>query len=65
MVWRIVRDPPYLERVKGERGLDAGMALLVIGLGALQTLLEQGEQYNWFESKLNVAYARDRRLRRS
>jgi DHA2 family multidrug resistance protein len=56
MVWRIVHDPPYFERVKG--GVDwTGMALLVIGLGALQTLLEQGEQYNWFESKLNVAYA--------
>ncbi len=56
MVWRIVHDPPYFERVKGD--VDwTGMALLIIGLGALQTLLEQGEQYNWFESKQNVAYA--------
>ena len=56
MVWRVVQDPPYLERVKG--GVDWwGLGLLVVGLGALQTLLEQGEQYNWFESKLNVLYA--------
>jgi MFS transporter, DHA2 family, multidrug resistance protein len=56
MVWRIVRDPPYLERATGS--VDWwGMGLLVVGLGALQTLLEQGEQYGWFESKLNVGYA--------
>ena len=56
MVWRIVEDPPYLVRVKTK--VDWwGMGLLVAGLGALQTLLEQGEQYNWFDSKLNVAYA--------
>jgi MFS transporter, DHA2 family, multidrug resistance protein len=55
MVWNIVHDPPYLERVKGD--VDWwGIGLLVVGLGALQTLLEQGEQYNWFDSKLNVTY---------
>jgi DHA2 family multidrug resistance protein len=56
MVWRVVRDPPYLERSRGK--VDWwGLALLVIGLGALQTLFEQGEQNDWFDSKLNVAYA--------
>jgi DHA2 family multidrug resistance protein len=56
MVWRIVHDPPYLERAKGS--VDwLGMGLLVVGLGALQTLLEQGEQYNWFESTRNVLLA--------
>jgi DHA2 family multidrug resistance protein len=56
MVWRIVHDPPYFERIKG--GVDwTGIGLLVVGLGALQTLLEQGEQGNWFESQLNVFYA--------
>jgi DHA2 family multidrug resistance protein len=56
MVSRVVHDPPYLERVKG--GVDWwGMTFLVVGLGALQTLLEQGEQNDWFASKLNVAYA--------
>src|SRR5580658_6030569 len=56
MLWRIVHDPPYLVRVKGN--VDWwGMGLLVVGLGALQTLLEQGEQYNWFQSTRNVLYA--------
>jgi DHA2 family multidrug resistance protein len=56
MVWRIVNDPPYLERSRGK--VDWwGLALLVVGLGALQTLFEQGEQNDWFDSKLNVAYA--------
>ena len=58
MVWRIVHDPPYFERREGRPSTWTGMALLIIGLGALQTLLEQGEQYNWFsKSKQNVAYA--------
>jgi DHA2 family multidrug resistance protein len=56
MVWRVVHDPPYFVRVKGN--VDWwGMGLLVTGLAALQTLLEQGEQNNWFESKLDVTYA--------
>src|SRR5580704_4711021 len=56
MVWRVVHDPPYLERVKGDVDY-VGLALLVVGLAALQTLLEQGEQNDWFDSKLDVAYA--------
>jgi DHA2 family multidrug resistance protein len=56
MVWRVVRDPPYLVRVKGDVDY-MGLALLVIGLAALQTLLEKGEQDDWFQSKLNVSYA--------
>lgn len=56
MVWRFVEDPPYLERTKGK--VDwIGLGLLVLGLASLQTLLEQGEQNDWFESKLCVAYA--------
>jgi len=56
MVWRVVHDPPYLERVKG--AVDYwGLGLLVVGLAALQTLLEQGEQYDWFESTRCVVYA--------
>lgn len=55
-VWRVVEDPPYLERSKGR--VDWwGLGLLVVGLAALQTLLEQGERDGWFESRANVAYA--------
>jgi DHA2 family multidrug resistance protein len=56
MVWRVVHDPPYLVRVKGDVDY-VGLALLVVGLAALQTLLEKGEQDDWFASKLNVTYA--------
>ena len=56
MVWRVVHDPPYLVRVKGDVDY-MGLSLLVLGLAALQTLLEKGEQNDWFASKLNVAYA--------
>ena len=53
LVWRIVRDPPYFVREKGR--IDyAGLALLVVGLGAVQTLLERGEQEDWFASRANV-----------
>jgi DHA2 family multidrug resistance protein len=56
MVWRVVQDPPYLERSRGQ--VDwLGLILLVVGLAALQTLLEQGEQYDWFDSTRNVVYA--------
>jgi DHA2 family multidrug resistance protein len=56
MVWRVVHDPPYLVRSKGDVDY-LGLALLVVGLAALQTLLEKGEQDDWFQSKLNVGYA--------
>jgi DHA2 family multidrug resistance protein len=56
MVWRVVHDPPYLERRRGAIDLW-GIGLLVLGLGALQTLLEQGERNDWFDSRLNLAYA--------
>ncbi len=56
MVWRFVEDPPYLERTKGN--VDWwGLGLLVVGLASLQTLLEQGEQDDWFTSSKNVALA--------
>ena len=56
MVWRVVEDPPYLERRTG-RVDYLGMVLLVVGLAAVQTLLEQGERNDWFESKMMVLYA--------
>src|SRR5574338_297860 len=49
LVARFIEDPPYLVREKGEIDLP-GLALLVIGLGALQLMLEQGSRENWFDS---------------
>lgn len=35
----------------------AGLLLLAIGIGCLQTMLERGERHNWFESGEITAYA--------
>lgn len=48
------RDPA--ERTAG--GVDAfGFVLLAAGIGALQFVLERGEHYDWFSSRLMVALA--------
>lgn len=47
----VVEDPPYLKFMK--RKMDAiGMGLLVVGIGALQLMLDKGNQEDWFNSKL-------------
>src|SRR5437870_7608652 len=57
MAWflmrRFVEDPPYLQRLKGAGvKLDyVGIALLTIGVGALQILLEIGQEDDWFGSR--------------
>jgi DHA2 family multidrug resistance protein len=44
-----IYDPPYLKRAKVS--IDyIGLALLVVGLGALQIVLDKGEREAWFES---------------
>ncbi len=50
MALRFVVDPPYM-RGRGLQRIDAGgIGLLAVGLAALQTLLEEGEQDGWFQS---------------
>ena len=53
MVMRFIEDPPYLVRERGKLDL-AGLALLTIGLGALQLMLEKGQDKDWFQSSLIV-----------
>ena len=49
LVSRFVEDPPYLVRRKGD--IDwIGLGLMVIGLGSLQLMLEEGERNDWFQS---------------
>jgi DHA2 family multidrug resistance protein len=44
-----ITDPPYMERAKMK--IDYwGLALLVLGLGCLQIVLDKGQQENWFAS---------------
>jgi MFS transporter, DHA2 family, multidrug resistance protein len=53
MIQRYVFDPPYLRRES--RGIDYwGMGLLVLGIGALQFVLDKGQTEDWFESNLIV-----------
>jgi DHA2 family multidrug resistance protein len=49
-----LHDPPHLERRRGGRVDWPGVVLLVVGVGAFQTVLERGNKYDWFESPLIV-----------
>ncbi|MFN8067154.1 MAG: DHA2 family efflux MFS transporter permease subunit [Vicinamibacterales bacterium] len=45
-------DPPYLKANAG-RGVDYwGIGMLAVGIGALQFVLDKGQQDDWFESNL-------------
>jgi DHA2 family multidrug resistance protein len=52
LVVRMVEDPPYLARLRGAGvRLDyIGIALLTLGIGALQVLLDKGQEDDWFGS---------------
>lgn len=50
-------DPAYLKR-RGKIPIDyAGLALLTIGLGALQVVLDKGQQEDWFNSPFIITFA--------
>lgn len=52
LVRRFVEDPPYLQRLKraGVKLDYFGIALLAIGIGTLQVLLDKGQEDDWFGS---------------
>jgi MFS transporter, DHA2 family, multidrug resistance protein len=50
LIRRFVTDPPYIRQTS--RGIDYwGLSLLVIGIGALQVALDQGQKEDWFGSQ--------------
>jgi MFS transporter, DHA2 family, multidrug resistance protein len=57
LVRRFVEDPPYLQRLKGAGvKLDyVGIAFLALGVGALQILLDKGQEDDWFGSHFITA----------
>jgi len=59
LVRRFVEDPPYLQRLRGAGvKLDyIGIALLTVGIGALQILLDKGQEDDWFGSHFIVTLA--------
>ena len=51
-----VFDPPYLRRER--TGIDYwGIGMLVVGMGALQIMLDKGQEEDWFESHFIVVLA--------
>jgi len=56
LVMRMVEDPPYFARLKGAlvRIDYIGIALLALGIGALQVLLDKGQEDDWFGSHFIV-----------
>ena len=56
MTQAFVFDPPYIKRRAG--GVDYwGMGLLVVGIGALQIMLDKGQEEDWFSSRFIVTLA--------
>jgi len=53
MTKAFIFDPPYLRR-PGVRVDAVGIGLLVLGIGALQFVLDKGQQEDWFDSRMIV-----------
>lgn len=50
-----IKDNPFI--AKPTRGMDwIGLALLIMGIGSLQLVLEQGEQKDWFDSQFITTF---------
>jgi MFS transporter, DHA2 family, multidrug resistance protein len=52
LVYHLIEDPPYIGRLKaaGVRLDYIGIALLALGIGALQVVLDRGQEDDWFGS---------------
>ena len=59
LVYRLIEDPPYLSRLKaaGVRLDYVGIALLTLGVGSLQVLLDKGQEDDWFGSHFILTLA--------
>jgi DHA2 family multidrug resistance protein len=59
LVLRVLEDPPYIarNRTAGVRVDYIGISLLALGVGALQILLDKGQEDDWFGSQFIVALA--------
>src|SRR5262245_37788503 len=57
LCWTYLHEPPE-SSVRRTAGVDwIGIALLVVGIGALQTVLERGNRLDWFESSFITGLA--------
>ena len=51
MAQAFVEDPPYIKHAKAGAVDITGFALLAVWVGALQVILDQGQQKDWFASE--------------
>ncbi len=57
LVGRMVQDPPHA-KAQGLVSIDfIGLSLIVLGLGALQIMLDKGQQEDWFASNFIIFFA--------
>src|SRR3984885_9326776 len=55
LVYRMIADPTHRKLAKGEIRVDyIGISLLVLGVGALQVLLDKGQEDDWFGPRFIV-----------
>ncbi len=59
LVLRLIEDPPWAKRKAGAGfGIDyIGISLLVLGVGALQVMLDKGQEDDWFGSHFILTLA--------
>ncbi|HTZ73948.1 MAG TPA: DHA2 family efflux MFS transporter permease subunit [Candidatus Aquilonibacter sp.] len=59
LVLRLIDDPPWAKRVSGAIArIDyIGVSLLILGVGALQIMLDKGQEDDWFGSHFILALA--------
>lgn len=59
LIYRLVEDPPYLAhmRAAGVKLDYVGLGLLTVGIGALQILLDRGQEDDWFGSHFILTLA--------
>jgi DHA2 family multidrug resistance protein len=48
MIMRFVQDPPYIKNAKPGKIDGIGLGLLAVWLGALQIILDKGQEDDWF-----------------
>jgi DHA2 family multidrug resistance protein len=59
LVYRLIEDPPWVKRAKGA-GIKfdyIGVSLLTLGVGALQIMLDKGQEDDWFGSRFILTLA--------
>jgi len=58
LVYRLIEDPPWAKRAGAGIKIDyIGVALLILGVGALQVMLDKGQEDDWFGSRFILTLA--------